>query len=157
MDIFRFIAKPPFSFLPQDGRLFLNKFIKNMFYFAFVNFNILLFCFIIWQWFSKQLDPIQIILRELRNNLLKISSKTFWKSTKFIAYILKERYNKSILVKRCSEKCNRFTPMLKYNFKLHNKFIESTLQHGFSPSNLLQLFRTTLHKNCSPLYCCFIF
>ena len=51
--------------------------------------------------------------------------------------------------KRCSEymqQIYRRTPMSKCDF---NKFIEITLRHGYSPVNLLHIFRTPFPKNTS--------
>ena len=37
----------------------------------------------------------------------------------------------------------------KYTIKLHNNFIEITLQHGCSPVDLHHIFRTPFPKNTS--------
>ena len=39
--------------------------------------------------------------------------------------------------------------MSKCDFKLQSNFIEITLRHGFSPVNLLHIFRTPFSKNTS--------
>ena len=66
-----------------------------------------------------------------------------------------------VLIKRCSENMQQIcwrTPMPKCDFnKVQRNFIEITLRHGYSPVNLLHIFRTVMDscrdvsnvRNCS--------
>ena len=69
---------------------------------------------------------------------------------------LQKHSPRGVLIKRCSENMQqifRRTPMRKCDcnkvalIKLLCNFIETTLPHGWSPANLLYIFRTPFYKN----------
>ena len=68
--------------------------------------------------------------------------------------MIEKQPSKRVLKKMCSENMQqiyRGTPLLKYvmSIKLQSNFIKITLQHGYSPVNLLHIFRTHFLKNTS--------
>ena len=64
---------------------------------------------------------------------------------------LQKQPSSGVLRKKCSENMQqiyRRKPMSKFDFnKVAFNFIEIALLHGFSPANLLHIFRTTFPRN----------
>ena len=87
--------------------------------------------------------------------LLKRNSLQHWcfplniaKYCKWLLLDFKGTFSKSVLYRTL--KIYRRTPMQKCISKnLQSNFIEITLRHGFSPVNLVPIFRTFFYKNTS--------
>ena len=57
------------------------------------------------------------------------------------------------VLKICSKLTGEHACQNVISIKLQSNFIEITLRHGFSPVNLLHVFRTPFHKNtCEELH-----
>ena len=92
-------------------------------------------------------------LNSILDNFLSKLPPNKWLQTKQILEILKSSHPKVFLGKGVLKICSRFTGehpcRSAISIKLQCNFIEIALRHGWSPVNLLHIFRTPLLKNTS--------